>query len=225
MRTSHLKICMECGSVQNKCFNYKIKQINLIWIRNQSLIWIRSIKMILIKAITLCIFLTPCESMISIDIDPMELQSIGEVLVESYLHHNLIQKKIPMPQTILMKVLKYSSGVVQMLGVTASLIAANIFTPFFQFSKEPTVDNALTLVRVNPKNDTLSAPSQNCPNDFGCERNICWISCDVKVKNSTVKSWCYSSPAPQYRKHAICRHITDCSPCWKCLGVCNIPQT
>lgn len=169
--------------------------------------------MILFKVL---LFLTvveikPIEPALRIDMSPAELQSIGEVLVESYLRHNLIKKKVTTPRLILSKVFSFFAGVLQMLSVTLSLIAANIFTPFFTLPPQINVNNQMN-------------GSKQCPNDFGCDHNVCWRTCTHVNNGTKLDSWCYTSPTPHYRKHAHCSSPMDCSPCWSCIGICHTPR-
>lgn len=158
------------------------------------------------------------QSHIVIDIDPSELQSIGEVLVESYFHHNLIQRQVSLPQTIFSKIVNFSFCVLKLIGVTASLIAANLFTPLFQsFS---TTNNALNTITHVQYNKSTIVPSKICPNDFGCDRNVCWRTCD-KGENEKHVSWCFTTSKPGSNKYAQCINSQDCSGCWECLGQCH----
>lgn len=69
-------------------------------------------------------------------------------------------------------------------------------------------------------------PSEMCKGDYGCDRNVCWRSCDrtdAHGKNRT-DSWCYTKSKPEAQQYHKCKFPHDCSPCWDCLGVCNIPK-
>lgn len=168
---------------------------------------------------TFCAFITSVEAHILIDIDPTELQSIGEVLVESYMNHNLIQRKVTVLRTIFSHVSKFSVGVLQMLGVTTSLIAANIFTPWFQTKPQPVSIESYAQVS---QNISKFKPSHKCPHDFGCDRNVCYRSCGNNVKTTT--SFCFTAPNANSRKLTHCVNNYDCSPCWSCIGVCHTPK-
>lgn len=50
------------------------------------------LKMLKLSIVFLLCAIVRVKAPISIDMTPIELQSIGEVLVESYFHHNLIQR-------------------------------------------------------------------------------------------------------------------------------------
>lgn len=169
----------------------------------------------------LCIF-TSAWASITIDMHPEELQSIGAVLVESYMRHNLIQRQETVTRMIFNKMGKFLAGLLQMLSITTSLIAANIFTPYFQLGSQPIIDTTIGMQK-NVKITSTPATIDQCPNDFGCERNLCWRTCDQKF-NVTKDAWCYTSPTPQNRKHTHCTSHLECSPCWECISVCNIPH-
>lgn len=149
---------------------------------------------------------------ILIDISPMELQSIGEVLVESYLHHNLIQRKPSIGNTMLSVVQKCACQLFQFIGITCSLVGANILTSMLQQSAD-----APTATTFN----SSLVPSKLCNHDYGCDDNVCWRSCKSNGKSTEDAAWCYSTPDPKLRKYQQCLYQHDCSPCWECLGTCN----
>lgn len=152
----------------------------------------------------------------TIEIEPSELQSIGQVLVESYFHHNLIQRKPSIQNSILVHIKKCSLSFFQLVGITASLVGANILTPLFQEKFEFT----LTTTATQRANSTV-APSKICPHDFGCDRNICWRTCNRSEKENDVFTWCYTKSSPDSHKYVQCTHPHDCSACWDCLGRCH----
>lgn len=168
----------------------------------------------------ICLFVYT-HSHISIDMDANELQSLGEVLVESYFHHNLIQRRVSLPRTILSSIPKVIICVLQCTAVTGSLIAANIFTPWFQTMLTP---NAYDIKSYEQYNNSTILPSKICPHDFGCDRNVCWRSCIINGKESNVKSWCYTRLNATSNEYAECVHPHDCSPCSECLGVCHVKK-
>lgn len=177
---------------------------------------------ILKVVIVFTLFFTSIDAVIQIDIEPSELQSIGEVLVESYFHHNLIQREPSLRNTILTKIQNVSITVLQLIGVTASLVAANVLTPMLQTKIEPTTT---TIVEKTYQNSNITLiPSKMCPHDFGCDQNVCWRSCDTGVKGDNGKSWCYTTSNHQLKKYHQCIKPHDCSPCWECLGVCHTAE-
>lgn len=155
------------------------------------------------------------QSDIVIKLKPEEVQYIGEQLVESYLRHNLIQRQVSVSRTCLKHFITFSTGIIQMVGVTLSLIAANVFTPIFQSSSQ-NVQNSINMHVPMYTNIT-----KKCNWDYGCEHNICWRQCGNETKN--VNSWCYTASNANSRDGTICQHANDCSPCWPCISVCHTP--
>lgn len=149
------------------------------------------------------------------------LERLGEMLIENYISNNL-RPRATLTRTMWRKMGGILEFVLQMIGVTASLIAANIFSPYFQtvFNLKEIPQSPRTAVtilsRVRYNNGTLT-PGNLCPNDFGCDRNLCWRSCHHE-DNQT--SWCYTRK-PDKRAYAQCIEMADCSPCWECLGHCH----
>lgn len=135
--------------------------------------------------------------------------------------HNLIEKRLTVPRRMGNFFLNFASGTLQMLSVTSSLIAANIFTPYFQ---KDSVQNAVIDNSFNGEKNTSFVPSRECPYDFGCDANACWRSCTPKGNGMSVDAWCYTSPVTHYRRHAHCASMMDCSPCWSCIGIRHTPQ-
>lgn len=68
-------------------------------------------------------------ALLSIDMDADELQNIGELLVETYSQHNLIRRVQSTRSVIFSKIKVFSYNLLQLIGVTLSLIAANVFSP------------------------------------------------------------------------------------------------
>lgn len=165
---------------------------------------------------------------IAIDIEPEEMQRIAEILVENYLTHNLSPHTTLTRNGFFLRIKKVSICAVQLIGITVSLVSANLLTSIL----DPFVVPPTTMaIASNVNNITASAytptPSQLCNREFGCDRNVCWRSCDagssVHLKNSThvMQSWCYTTPNQNARKYQQCIYPHDCSPCWECLGECN----
>lgn len=182
--------------------------------------------------IILCVIMHT-NAIVSIDLDAAELQSIGELLVETYMRHNLIRRVPTIKSVILTKIMRCSYSLLQMIGVTISLIAANVYSPFFGMQFAPTTPPTPSTTTTTSTTITLPAntyskllinPSKMCPNDFGCDRNICWRSCSSDGKEDSAVSWCYTTSDPKSTKYAPCIHRHDCSACWECLGICHSPK-
>lgn len=163
-----------------------------------------------------CFFIST-NAVVKIDIDPEELQSIGEVLVESYFTHNLIQRVPTMSRLICSKTLETIGGTSKLVALTMSFVSANFLTAVYQ----PKL--LQWLMENDNKTTTLNSikPSELCPYDFGCDDYMCWRGCDSGKKDSAVNSWCYSAPQPEKHQFQHCVHSHECSPCWDCIGPCN----
>lgn len=150
-----------------------------------------------------------------IDIEPEEMQRIAEVLVENYISHNLTPRTTSTRNIVFSHIKKISLGVVQLMGITLSLVSANLITSKF----EPVIESDATI-----NNDNITVLKPSCNRDFGCNRNVCWRACDADSsdngKNKSL-SWCFTTPKPEARKYQQCIHSHDCSPCWECLGGCH----
>lgn len=159
-----------------------------------------------------------------------ELQSLGSVLVETYLRYNLIQR-LPrvstMPCFILHHLYKFTAGTCQFCILTGSLTISAVLGPIAQqwydkwqnenvnvnvnVNKEPT--RAIVTSKINPS---------HCKNDFGCDRGICWRTCNKNMKNTNNVGWCYSAPDVKAHKYQLCNFSHECSGCWHCIGPCNV---
>lgn len=149
---------------------------------------------------------------VSVDMNPLELQSLGAIMVETYLRHNLIQR-LPTPaNAILNFILKIPGAIYNFFNLTASLICAGIITPILH-------ENYFHSNTVKSEPEAVaSVLTKKCAHDFGCERNICWRTCHSATKKN---AWCYTSPDIKHHKYQQCFYAHQCSPCWECLGPCN----
>lgn len=122
-------------------------------------------------------------------------------------------------QLIISKCYKFSIAVGQYIGVTVSLVAANLITAMLE-TKPISIMQTYTPSKIN----IIKPSSRTCKNDFGCDDNICWRACPNITsdrENISMLSWCFTSPEPQNHKFERCNHNHDCSPCWPCLGACH----
>lgn len=173
-----------------------------------------------------CFFISRVCAYISIDIDPDELQTMGEILVESYFTHNLIQRSSSSTgNLILAHTKKALSSTVHMLAFTGSLVGANLLTVIFQpivVQRMKEYDNSTKIYHDSEKKTLM--PSEMCPPEFGCENSFCWRTCTDDSNNSTVNSWCYTTDSKENKQFKECEYSHDCSPCWECLGPCTSSQ-
>lgn len=166
-------------------------------------------------------------SNIVINMSDSSLERLGEMLIENYITNNLAPRETS-GNSFLWKMIKFFICVTQLIGVTLSLIAANIFTPYFQslYTNSDTIQSTAPIKSVisfishssSGKNTSFS-PSTMCPHDFGCDRNLCWRTCHRGHKNEKL-SWCYTSK-PNSGKYTQYIEMQECSPCWECFGSCH----
>lgn len=171
--------------------------------------------------IIVCVLEVFCtQAHFTIDIEPEELQSIGQVLVESYLTHNLIQKKATATNFFLSQLGKFTTSAIQISAITFSLVCANLLTTVFTPAIEKRMQNYQNVTFVANK---IKKTYDICPNDFGCNDYMCWRSCSNGLESSKAGSgsWCYTTTKPKTHEYQHCVHSYECSPCWACLGPCN----
>lgn len=149
---------------------------------------------------------------ISIDIDSAELQQLGEMFVQSYIEQSIILSTRLRPRCL--KIIKH---IAQIGGIMVSLVGANLITSALQpFAMPNSVEPSQT--SHIPIRSEQSIPTKLCDQQFGCHRNLCWKGCG----NSNT-SWCFATPKNEIKKLHACEAAYDCSPCWKCIGVCHTP--
>lgn len=185
-----------------------------------------------------------------INFDSDDLERIGMAVVEAYFHRNLIRRSrfnLTNSHAFWVYTRKISINILQLLGITISLVSANILTSIYQqniihfatqqnfthmtsvtsaIPESPATQPRILLNDINKwnNNDTCAGPSQLCPYNFGCDNNLCWRSCKVESKNSNanVKVFCYTTANPITKKLQQCVHLNDCSSCFHCVGLCHV---
>lgn len=169
-----------------------------------------------VKLLTVIILIHYTSAHILIDIEPDELQRLGEILVETYLEQNTILRSGRMASISRCK--KIAQSAAQLIGIMFSLVGANLLTNALQpLSNTPMDENIEAFTQP-----TAFIPSKICKHEFGCDHGVCWRSCEDESSNS--ESWCYTSAPNETAQFHSCKHTLDCSPCWKCGGVCNSKQ-
>lgn len=156
------------------------------------------------------ILCTCASTHIVIDIEPEELQRVAEILVQNYVDHNLGPIPTSTTKNILPLVIKFALHAMQLIGITITLVSANLITSMFESTSESIIPDNIT---------TTFKPSEMCNRDFGCERNVCWRECGAA--NGKNNSWCYTTQRPELYEYQQCLHSYECSPCWECLGPCH----
>lgn len=178
-----------------------------------------SVVKIVVLLLILSAFLV--NSNIVINMDQDSLEQLGEMLIQNYIHNNLTPRTT-FRKSMWGKTIKFIVCVLHLIGITTSLIAANIFTPFFQAinpKEYATQSTGLNIISNPSYKNTTFAPSDLCPHDFGCDRNLCWRTCHRGHKDEKL-SWCYTTK-PNSGKYSRCIEMPECSPCWECLGSCH----
>lgn len=172
--------------------------------------------MIITKFLFIIIYITICNGHITIDMEPDDLQRMGEILVETYVRQQLTHRSAT--SVILSHGKKFVCGTLQLIGLLLTLVGANIATTRLEHFIMPTSSVVNISASVNVP---TFEPSEICKRDFGCDQNVCWRTCGVSEEN---KSWCYTSPKSNGKKNFHqCAYSYECSPCWDCLGPCSAP--
>lgn len=150
---------------------------------------------------------------ISIEIDPDDFDQVSDFFENIIINNRIQQHPIHSRRSIMRIVKKTASGIIQMLCVMLTLVGSNILTTKINEYQSPT-----PRIEFFDRNVTENNQSKKCnQNDFGCNRNMCWRTCDVETDGNK-KKWCYTTTNAINRKIQNCTHSFDCSPCWDCLS-------
>lgn len=165
-----------------------------------------------------------CQTNIVLDMNPDDLQKIAELLVESYITHNVKPRYMSTTSRVLAQLKKVSSSTLQFFGITMSLVGANLLTTIL----EPKITSTQTTIVGNSSSNKFEpthtplvgniSSVSSCEKFVGCDGNACWRSC---YTTNNTNSWCYTSPNPAIRDYHRCNHAYECSPCWECLSACQ----
>lgn len=120
---------------------------------------------VLIVVLTLCIIINHAQ--VLINIEPEELQRIGEIVVTHYFRESDIGQSKSMLKTILLNCKKISTSLIQLIGIMLSLVGANLLASMLETysNSKLNISSTITTMKI-------------CNNDFGCNKNLCWRSCD-----------------------------------------------
>lgn len=161
-------------------------------------------------------FLYHTSGHITIQIETDDLQQLGEIIVQ----HMQDQPLIPQSRrNTCVKFIKISRSVLQMIGIILTLVGANLLTS----KLEPFVAHLKTRLNVTSIN---ISPLEICGNDFGCDENICWRSCNdssasPKSEKNLNQSWCYTSAKSNGSEFQSCalristRLLSMLELCWR----------
>lgn len=178
------------------------------------------------KIKVLIIFFLACvilqHQCVTIEIQPDELEQIGEILIQAYMQHPTTSIVTQRRGTALISMAKTATrGLLQLLGILFTLVGANILTSKLEHQINLTPNHQIVKqddVKVNIDETMQTAPLKQCnQNDYGCDDNLCWRTCDTSNGNST----CYTSPNSKEKIIHRCIFSKECSPCWECMTLCE----
>lgn len=168
-------------------------------------------------------FIMQSQAHISIQMGPEDIDGVGEFF-ESLMWNRQEQYPIRSMRCVLLK--KVFFGCIQMGGIMLTLVSANLLTVQLSPTTTETVavqhqqhiemfDKNLTAITIHHKFETCDM------DEYGCNRNLCWKTCTVKViGDNNYTSWCFSKPKQNKHKFHFCKDALECSPCWECSGPC-----
>lgn len=142
------------------------------------------------------------------------------VAIEPEQLQNIINHRSPV--TLCSGIKNFLLNVLQLIGITASLVSANLITNMFQ-SSTPSLFGLNSHASENVSTTLIINPSEMCgiKHQYGCIRDLCWRTCDNHSNATNMTSWCFTTAHDTVPKYQHCKRTEDCSPCWECLGVCH----
>lgn len=147
---------------------------------------------------------------ITIEIEPDDLNRLSEIL-QTFINDQQLQTRSSTRIGINPMIKKTLCGVIQLIGITLSLVCANLITSKITETSIVNESGDMNITSMS----SLFVPPKLCDNDFGCHNNRCWRTCE-KAKNIEMETtWCFSSPMPIEHKFKECVHAEECSPCWE----------
>lgn len=193
---------------------------------------------LIFDALLISLCLINSEAYIAVNIDPEDLDRVSEffhTIIINQQHEP--QLSVPMKFKILSMLKNGIFASFQLMGVVIALVGANVITTHLttdsvqqqqqqqqQLSESIQIRNPV--VQKQPiqsiQNDSSIFKNAEMCNmrDYGCNRNLCWRTCNVNVgKNHSL--WCYTSSNPLARVHHYCVDSKDCSLCWECIEKCH----
>lgn len=159
-----------------------------------------------------------------INIDTEDLEQVNEFF--EIITHRAHEIEIPINRPCNRYVKLLLKGIrtgVQLVGMTMSLVSANVITSYFNINEFGLLHQNTTEVfakRVTtPQSETSQKKKKSCDVLFGCHDNVCWRMC--YSDNPALHLWCHTSPNPFSRKIQHCDAHTDCLQCWECVETCH----
>lgn len=205
---------------------------------------------VLFICLCISLLLIHSEGYISVNIDPEDLDHVTELfhaIVINQQPQSIIQ--IPKHRVILSFIKKTICGIIQLFGVMITLVGANVISSKWvpdapmpvqlQRQSEIFVQNQnnsnniqlkqsemcnqpkIIVQNQNKSNNINLKHSEMCNIDFGCNKNVCWRSCNTNVEYNGKKLWCYTSSKYRAREFQHCVDANDCSLCWECIEPCH----
>lgn len=184
-------------------------------------------KIFIVILLTSSIWQQDVHGLVTIQIEPENLQQIGKVLMQAYMQQQPIvlgpSSTTARGVQITAEAKKIARGVFQLFGIMITLVGANLLTTKLE---QFVVVNQQEFSAKNNITSTM-LHSDICEYDYGCDQNMCWRSCDVSTDanheklsaENTTQQLCYTSPNKLEFKFCIYSH--ECSPCWDCLRSCE----
>lgn len=184
-----------------------------------------------IVILTQSLMLLHSEAFISINIEPDDFDAVSDFLHQIMVNGRPVESVQSDNQALIVRhVKKVVFSIIQMLGIMLTLIGANLITTMLDYPvpapapnfvnhrpqisyQEKSVDNYSKIIDIQH--------AEKCNIDFGCDRNVCWRSCNVNVSASEKKMWCYTAPDQRTFHHQKCDSTSDCSLCWECIEPCH----
>lgn len=170
--------------------------------------------------ISLCIFslLIHSEGYISVNIDPEDLNQITDFIQTFGMNDQSHPITLNQRNRACIKMMKDTIfGIIQLIGVMLSLVGANYLS--MKLTPEVSVQQYKQpeIIFRNPTKANNFEDIKMCKIDYGCNKNLCWKTCN-SIVNGT-KLWCYASSTPgQFHR---CSGAEDCSQCWDCIERCH----
>lgn len=185
---------------------------------------IMNVKVIFASLIFTTVLIFYSEAYISINIDPEDVERVGDFFHEIMDAGQSVQ--ISQHRCGLVKKLFFNS--IHLIGVMLSLVGANAISTYFNLNGEISIQKDKPTMSINvPNSSNVSLPTttttknmvKGCGIDFGCHDNVCWRMCFTD--NPDKHLWCYTLPNPHSRKITQCHAANDCSNCWECIEPCH----
>lgn len=194
---------------------------NFIQKKNYMKMRISKLLNIVIVINVMCL-LSCATSSILIDMEPEEIQRLGQILVQAYI-------KQEASTTAMSKMKRVTTNVLKLSALMFTLVGANILTTKFELLIFRSGVQMNTSTHVLPPIN-ITQPDLCVDNDYGCDDNMCWRTCKEFIDSDSEHvdsekdiAWCFTTPNRKEKHYHHCVYTHECSPCWSCLGSCHPP--